>query len=181
MSDLRQSFPILEDQSSSGGSAPARTIVGDSAAGKVGMTVFPFMDSNGNIVMVQLTPDSRVPVSSEPIGTRLRNRGIVTNAPTSGMTTVATIPLVAGKNYLDQKALVACRRGCLVQVVFNNNGSKTVLDEFILDSGQYTFLMDGTGDEFNASGTVGQSLDVQAQTLTVASDVHATIWVTQQA
>lgn len=181
MSDVKQSFPILEDASASAGSAPTRTIVGDAALGKVGMTVFPFKDSSGNIVMVQLTPDSRVPVSSEPIGIRLRNRGISTNMSTSAMVLVATIPLTAGKNYLDPKMVVSCRRGCQFQMVFNNNGVKTILHEAMVDSGQYTFELDGYGDEFNASGSVSQSLDVQAQNFSVVSDAHATVWVTEQA
>lgn len=181
MSDQRQSFPILEDSAASGGSAPTRTQIGDAMAAKVYVPVVAFQDTNGNAAVVQLTADNKVPVSTEPIGTRLRNRGIATSAATGSMTTVATIALTATKNYLDHRFLVACRRDCLAQLVFNNNGVKTILDEVILGPGQYSFEMDGDGEQFTASGSVSQSLDLQAQTLQVPSDVHATVWVTQQA
>lgn len=145
MGDLRESFPTTEDRVTGAGKAIAATVEGQTPTAQNGIIGFAFKDSAGNVILPQLDTQGRLPVSTETQGTRLRNRGVATGvlmaATGFGTPTVliASVNLTASKTYGDMAGHVSARRGSLFQMVYSDaGGSSVVLDEAIVDSGQYT-------------------------------------------
>lgn len=182
--DLRESFPALEDASTGAGVPATKTISGDASAGKVGQTVFGFQDSNGNVVLPQLDTQGRLPVSTEVEGTRIRGHAAVAGSLLGSpyaFVPVFSQALTAAKTYIDLNGRVACRRGALFQLLYKDNGNSVVLDESVVDAGQYTAGIDILGDTFTVpASAVNPMFLIQGGNYDKASDLHATLAVTQQ-
>lgn len=189
MSDLRESFPSLEDVLTGAGVVLARVIEGDSTSGKNGHLAFAFKDSSGNAILPQLDIQGRLPVSTETQGTRLRNRGAAAGAlmAATGFATptvlVASINLTASKTYGDMAGHVAARRGSMFQMVYSDaGGSSVILDETIVDSGQYSANI-GLGaheDTFSVPASASSPvMKIMGGNYDFASDLHAAFTVLQ--
>lgn len=179
MSDIRESFPILEDATGVG-FAVSKSSEGDVALGKVSLPAFAYKDSAGNLILPQLDAQGRLPVNTETQGTRLRapsltKTGVTGN--TAALKTIVALPLTANKSYGDIKARIACRRAAVFQLVYSDSASQVVLSDGVLDAGQYNSSLGFEGgDSFTvpASGTSPQFLVLGAN-YEVASDLHASL------
>jgi hypothetical protein len=185
--DVRESFPSLEDASGVG--VPlTKSLAGDTAAGKVGSTAFVYKDKDGNLILPQLDNQNRLPVSTEPQGTRLRTpgttvAGALLGGPPYVFTQVLSLTAASGVSYVDLKGTVNCRRAALFQLLYTDAGSSVVLDEAICDAGQFKNPIGlGAGDEFTvpASGVTPKFV-IQAGNYDKASDLHAALSCTQLA
>lgn len=172
MADVREAFPILEDASNVG-SVPAKSQAGDSATGKVGMTVFGFRDSSGNLVLPQLNASGQVPVSLAAAGTCLSATGNNTGSLTE--VTVATITLTASESYAEIEAAVSCSRAAKFSIVQHDNGADTVLGVVLTGPGQFTVAFKLDCLEFTAGGTGTQELRIRALNLDKAATMYATV------
>lgn len=168
-------FPILVDGAGSGLGADQAVDATTAAAALNGLVGFAFKDSTGKVILPQLDAMGAIPVSTASAGTKKRARGSVAGGATAQ--TVATIALTATKVYNTLSALVSCRRGCLFQVILNDNGTPTVLAEMIVDAGQYTFDYSDPYEFFTAGATGTQQLLLKGTNFTVGeiSDLHGTI------
>lgn len=182
--DLRESFPTTEDSSTGAGVPLTKTLEGDAAAGKVGSVGFAFKDSSGNVILPQLDSQGRVPVSTEVVGTRTRTHnavagGLLGSSPYT-FNTVLALTLTAAKTYVDLNGKVACRRGGLFQLVYKDASNSVILDEAIVEAGQYTTPIGILNDTFTvpASASTPQFL-ILGGTYDKVSDLHATVGVTQ--
>lgn len=175
MADVRTSFPTLEDGSLVG--TPLRAMqVGDSPAAKNGSIGFAFRDSAGNVVLPQLDSEGKLPVTNDSAGTILRARGTVTDQDgTPATVTGASITLTASKTYVNLGISVSCRRAALFQVIQLNDATETVLYDVILDSGQYSHIVNLPVDQIQSGATGTQTIRVVSNTMGKESNVYATI------
>lgn len=180
--DLRELFPVLENQDGSGAgltkvnTGQAITTVSGAAP------VMAFQDSNGNFVWPQLDTQGRIKVSENATGVLLRARGqLDTGNATSGYVTVtgATLTLVAGATYVLASLVVSCFRETAAQLIWNNNGSQTILEDVLLGPGQYTCQI-GLPNDSIVAGSGTQQLFVQARNTTSnPSAIRASLVATQ--
>jgi len=205
MADERAPFPTLEDVSTLDGKVLAARQQGDTGTGVNGSIGFAFKDSAGNVILVpiavegdapvagpvgfafkdfsgnlvlpQLDATGRLPVNTGAMGTPVRAHASV--AGSLSVVTVAAISLVASTKYSQCMANVACRRGALFQLIWNNNGTDTILSEAIVDAGQYTFSLEPDNMEITSGATGAQELKVKAFNFDKASDLKATITALQ--
>src|SRR6185295_7654116 len=166
--DLREIFPILENQDGSGAGL-TKVNAGQAVSTVSGAApVMAYQDSNGNFVWPQLDTQGRIRVSEQGVGVILRARGqLDTGNATSGFVTVtgASLSLTAGATYVLASMVVSCFRETHAQLIWNNNGSNTILEDVLLGPGQYTYQVGLPNDEIVAgSGT--QQLFVQARNTT---------------
>lgn len=144
-SDLRESFPSLEDRATGAGVTLAASIEGQSSAGQQGAIGFAFKDAAGNVVLPQLDNEGRVPVTLSGQGTRLRNYGSkagallsATGAFYGNQQLVTSIDLTANTDIGDFGGKVNCRRAAYFELRYEDNGASVVLDSSLVDAGQYT-------------------------------------------
>lgn len=170
MTDVRESFPILEDNSTGAGEAAISRTEGEASAAIAGLIGFSFKDSSGNVVLPQLTADGKLPVDTEgTAGTCLSAQGEIT-AGSATLADVATITGALSKSYSKFGAIVSCNRNALFQLQYIDDAAgtpaTTVLAEFVVGPGQYTVccqiecLVQST-----AAGTGTQEFKLQAQNL----------------
>jgi len=143
MADVNEVFYILADSSTGAGEAAISRIEGEAAAGIAGLIGFSFKDSSGNVVLPSLDAQGRLPVS-EIAGICYSEHGeLAAGSATLAKVTGAEIALTAGKVYTQISATGCCLRTSLFEVVhIDDEGvtdTETVLEEFIVGSGQFTF------------------------------------------
>jgi hypothetical protein len=172
MSDIRESFPILEDANSVG--APiTQAVPGTTAASAIASTLAApvFQNSAGILVYPQLTPAGAIAVDTDAqLGTK--NYASASAAGSLTEVLVTTVTLTASKKIEDIEWQVACRRGARFRLAYNNNGSESTISYVVLDSGQYTFGEQKDHIEF-VSSTGTQQLKVYAYNFDKASDLYA--------
>lgn len=178
MSNIRESFPILEDGSNVGqvinqvipgttaASANVSTLAAPAFQDAAGILVYPQLDANGAIVVVG--------ENVNPVYVAASAAGSITEV------LVATCVLVASKNVQGIQAMVSCRRGSLFRLAWNNNGSESNLGFAILDSGMYSYNMELDFIKL-AVGTGTQQLKMYALNFDKASDFFAEISANQVA
>jgi hypothetical protein len=179
MADLREVFPILENPADGAGVAITKVVEGDAASSVSGaVPSLVAKDSSGNLIFLTLDAQGRLPVTSEGAGSVLRARGeLAAGNATTGMVTVtgAVINLTATESYADISFVVSCFRETHAQLVFNNNGSESILTDVVLGPGQYTFESDLPKDKITAGSTGTQELKVVARNIDKASSIRASI------
>lgn len=175
MSDVREVFPILAGVSGEGIDV-SQMQEGWSPTGKNGLIGFSFRDASGNVVLPMLTGDGKIPVSTQSPGTKLNARGEhAAGSLTEVTVTGAVIALTANKQYADLNLVCSSRRGALFQVIFDNNGSETVLVDAVVDAGEYTTGISLNDLVFTAGATGTQQLIVKAKNFDKESALRATI------
>lgn len=178
MSDIRASFPALEDPITLAGTPGAAVEQGDSPAGLVGAIGFAFKDAAGNLVLPQLDAEGALPVTFDAAGTIKRARGTVADQGGSlADVTGATIALTASKVYTTLAMVVSCRRAALFELVQINDVTSSVLHSVIVDAGQYSMMVSLPVDQIVAGATGIQTLKVRSKTFEKASDVYASLSV----
>jgi hypothetical protein len=184
--DVREAFPTTE--TALGVGVPLTTSnEGDAASAKTGATMYSYKDKDGNLALPQLDNQRRLPVSIEPQGTRLRQpgqtvAGALLGGPTYTFVNVLSQPLVAASGYVDIRGNVNCRRSALFQLLYRDTVNTVILDEAIVDSGQYKAPIGFLDDQFTvpASG-VSPEFVIRAGNYDKASDLHASLICTQLA
>lgn len=194
--DVVPLFATTEDRVNKIGVPLAATIEGQTPAAQQGSIAFAFKDTNGNVVLPQLTSRGQLPVSLDgAVGQRLRGHGRVPGialvAPGSGDYTgwqnIIAIAAVASSGYGDIAGRIACRRDAIAELIYQDaGGSLVILDTVILGPGQYTspIALGPTEDTFTvpASATTPQFIlrgGMFPGTVAGAlSDLHGTLAVT---
>lgn len=175
MADLRESFPILEDDATGAGQAPTARIEGEVAAGKEGLIGFSFKDSSGNVVLPQLTADGKLPVDTEATNANCLNDAGEDAAGSASLVEIASITLVASKDVFNIGFMGSCLREALFQIVQVNDATETVLGEFIVGPGMYTHSDQLHCLEFSAGATGTQALKLKAKNFDKLSSLRGTI------
>jgi hypothetical protein len=173
MADVREVFPILED-SSNVGAVPSKSQAGDSAGSKVGITSFGFRDSSGNLILPQLTASGKLPVDTGASAGTCKS-DYDTNAGSLTNVTLGSITLTASKLISAVEASLSCSRAALAEVVWDNNGSETILGWIMTGPGQFTAHFDIECLTFTSGGTGTQSLILRAKNLDKAASLYGTL------
>jgi hypothetical protein len=145
MADVNEVFNIIADSSTGAGEAAISRTEGEVAAAIAGLIGFAFKDSSGNVVLPQLDAQGRLPVTEDAAaGDCFNAHGeLAAGSATLAKVTGAEIALTAGKEYHGISASGSCLRTSLFQVVhIDDEGgadTETVLEEFIVGPGQFSF------------------------------------------
>lgn len=178
MSNVRTPFPSLVDASGVA-AVLSKSLEGDAATGKVGSVGFSYKDSNGNLVLPMLTPAGAVPVDTGAgAGTPKSNQGIVSGGNLAAQD-FATITLTASKLYSYIEATVASATDALFSIIWNNNGSETVMGYMLIGPGQFTANYSQKNQSFTSGATGTQELKLRALNLYKASDLMGTLSASQ--
>lgn len=142
MVDEAELFNTLDDGGA--GAAPTKKNEGDAAAGSNGSVGFAFKDASGNVVLPTLTADGKLPVSSDATGVCYYANGeLAAGSLTLADITNAVATLVLEKSYSKIGAFASCLQASLFQIVHVDDAAgtpvETVLGEFIVGPGQYSF------------------------------------------
>lgn len=163
MSDIRASFPVLEDATTKEGVALTKSQQGEAGAAKVGLTALAFRDSAGNLVLPQLTSEGKLPVDLAGAGIPFSDAA---QAPIAGSLTyavVAELALTASKTYGRISYRGSCRRAAEFVLVQIDDATETVLDSMVLDAGQYNDNVNLGEPEFVTGGVGTQKLELRAK------------------
>lgn len=181
MADLRESFPILEDDGTGAGEAPISRVEGEAAAAKEGLIGFSFKDSSGNVVLPQLDSQGRVVVtdlSAEEEGTCISGNGLLAGSTSEG--TVVELSLTASKVYNRVDFIASCFRDTIWRVVYvddpNGTPAETELSSFVTGPGQFSLAHKMDCLEFTAPST-DPVLRLVAKNLNSTSDMRGTLAV----
>jgi hypothetical protein len=174
MADVREVFPILDDGTGAG-AVPSKSEAGDAAAAKIGATAFVFKDSSGNLVLPSLTAAGKISVDAGAMASGTCKAAYGTDAGSLTDVTLATISLTASKVISDVECSLSCSRSALAKVIWNNNGSETILGWVMTGPGQFTAMLDINCLTFTAGGTGTQELKVKALNLDKAASLYCTV------
>ncbi len=175
MSDLREVFPVLVDETTDEGKALTASVAGDTAAAKVGSVGFAFKTHDGKLILPTLTSEGKLPVDMEGAGVPVSESsdGVVAGSLTTA--TVCEIALVANKTYAKIKATGSCFRETIFDVVFQNDATEKIIGSMLVGPGSFTVHWDGGATEVVAGATGTQKLILKAKNLQKASDFRGNI------
>lgn len=184
MADVRTSFTVLEDASSQEGFPLHKVLEGDAYAGKNAQMAF-VAKSGSTAVLLKVNPVTGALL--------IDNAGALTNKKSSpagelaaGSGTIvavtnAEIALTANKVYQDISIVCASRRDSLFQLIWDDDGTETVLAEFIVGAGAYTVVEQIPDFEITAGASGTQRLLVKAKNFEALSSLRATIFCAEVA
>lgn len=177
MADPKESFPILVDGTTGAGASPTKKSAGDAAAGAVGSVAFAWRDSSGNVVLPQLDANGKVQVSAQQTASSYKTaKGEnATGSLSAADVTGASITLAASKLITGIEVVGSCRQPSLFQLIKSDNAAETVLTEFIVGPGQYTFYAKLDNLSFTTGATGVQLLKFKANNFELLSSLRATI------
>jgi hypothetical protein len=171
MADLRECFSVIQDDVSGAGECLISRIEGEAAAAKEGLIGFSFKDSSGNVVLPQLDSQGRLPVIVDAVaGTCIHENGELAAGSNDVLADVtgASATLTVGKTYTKIGIMGSCLRASLFQLQYiDDDGgapTTTVLGEFLVGPGQYSFCCELHCRELDTTGGTGtQTLKLQAK------------------
>ena len=179
MSEKDEVFNVLADSATGEGEAAISRIEGEVAAAIAGLIGFAFKDSDGKVVLPQLTTDGKLPVSSDAAGVHSESQGTVTPV-VAARTLVATATLTISKTYQLKFLSVASTQTVLWEVEQTDDATDTVRHKLITGSGQYTEQVNAGCLEFEAGASGTQEVKIYGtQVKGSASDMHGTICLLQ--
>ena len=171
MSDIRESFPTLEDGTGEG-AALSKSLEGDAAATKVGSTAFAFKDSAGNLILPSLTSAGKIPVDTESAGGTLkRTSGHVAGSASEVM--VAELTLTASTTYSEIMGRVSCYRDATFRFLQINDATTVELDFALCGSGDFTHEVGFKNLQITSGATGTQKIQIKALNLNSLSDFRA--------
>ena len=203
MADQRESFPILEDVSTSNGVALHRKNVGDPVAGSNEapvlaskdasgnfqhfcvadegdappsdiLPVLVAKDNSGNLAFIPLNAQGKVPVSFDFGDEKSANATVL--GVLSTQTEVCKITLTADKVYEKLEFLASCTRSVLWQLVQKDDAAETTVAEAITGPGQFSIYSGLKNLKITAGSTGTQELILYGTQLSgPASDMHGTV------
>lgn len=179
MANLNEVFKTLVDATTGDGEALISRIEGEAAAGQEGAIGFAFKDSSGNVVLPQLNADGTIAVSFET-GTCLSTSGQV---PAGSLTDVdvATLTLGNSEVYSKIEAIVSATRLTEYTLVWDDNGSETILGRVLVGPGQYTVDIDLACLMFTSGAAGTQELIVRGRNEDVLTCMNAILAASQAA
>ena len=178
MADLRESFPMLENVSTSAGVAAGARVEGNASAAINGLIGFSFKDSSGNVILPQLNASGQLPVTFDVTGENLFARGTLAAGSASLVTvTGAVITLTTSTNYEGIEAVMSCFRDSLFQIIWNDNGVETILADTLCGPGQFTTNVNMANVAFTSGATGTQELLIKAQNINALSAFRATVGI----
>lgn len=175
MADLEEVFKTLEDSVTGAGEALTARDEGEAAAGATGGIGFSFKDSSGNVILPALTADGKIPVDTEAAaGTAIRGNASL-NGVSGVATDVVTLTLAVDEIYNCSDFMGASSRIAKWEVVWDDNGSETVLDTFITGPGQFSFSENPKNLSITAGAVGTQELILRGTALFRTTDLHGRI------
>lgn len=158
-------FKMVQDFTTKSAEALTKVVEGlATSTSHNGLIGFSFKDSSGNYVLPQLDASGRLGVTQN-VGTPSNIFGFHAGSPLGTPVDIANLTLTATKEYSDLEVLISCNEGARMQLIQDNNSVETVLAEYILDAGQYTFkgFLDHVNITAGATGT--QELLIRGENL----------------
>lgn len=181
MSDLRVSFPVLEDSATQAGLPLHKVQDGDAYAGKNALPALVAKDASGNLHYLITDGAGNLFVNIDGAGTPKKGRGLLVG--TASVATVFDIPLVAGKTYSNLSWVVSCFRDAVFEIVHINDPAGTPTEEHLADvlvgSGDFTDSGNLKDVEFVA-GATSPVLRVRAYNQNALSDMRAAVTIKQE-
>jgi len=179
MADLKEVFPILQDDSTSAGASPIARVEGDASAAKNGLIAFSFKDSTGDVILPQLSAGGGVPVSVAADKLCLKSPAgeLAAGSATIALVTGAEITLTVDKVYEHVSFVVSSRRDSLFQIIWLDDATPTILAEVIVGPGQFTVCESLPCMKFTAGSTGTQKLQLKAKNFEAQSSLRGTLMV----
>ena len=179
MADPRTSFMILEDSSTEAGLPLHKRADGDAAAGTNAHAALVAKDDSGNLIYLRTTAGGAlITDTGASTGICKKSRGeLAAGSATIAAVTSASITLLASTPYSEVGFVVSSRRDSLFQIIFDDNGSETILAEIIVGSGAYTVSDQLHCLSFTSGATGTQSLKVKAKNFEALSSLRASVTV----
>lgn len=138
---------------------------GAAIAGVNALPILGFKDAAGNFKYPLVNADGELVISNAPVGTRMRAHGSVEPSAINTLTTIAEITLAVDEVYEE----IMCKGSATFQTLFElvqvDIATITVLDSFVVGSGQYSFSMNYRQMEITAGASGAQKLRVRATQL----------------
>jgi hypothetical protein len=181
MADIRASFAVLEDSSTSAGLALHRVLQGDALAAKNAAAVLGFKDASNNLRYPTVDSQDRVNVNvNSGDYASLWERGeLVAGSATMVDVTGAVITLQASTNYDMIQVVVSSRRDSHFQIVQTDDATDTIIADILVEAGDS--CEDVSIDIPFTSGATGtQELKVMGMNFSVLSALRATIKVREE-
>jgi hypothetical protein len=168
---------ILEDSSSQAGLPLHKRVEGDAAAGTNAHAALVAKDASGNLIYLRTTAGGALIVDTGAApGTCKNAKGeLAAGSATLALVTGASISLANSKAYSEIGFIVSCRRDSLFQIVWDDNGSETILGEIVVGSGAYTVSDQLHCLTFTSGSTGTQTLKVKAKNFEALSSLRAAI------
>jgi hypothetical protein len=183
MSNPRETFPTLKDSDGAGIVLDQALDGATEVAGKNGAIGFAFKDSDGNVVLPQLTEDGKIMVDTEAYaGTEKSNYGTVVNLAKNTRTKVAEISALAlSKVHELMFKEGACTQPCLWEIEIMNDAAPTIISAWLTGSGQYSQAAAPKAVTFTPSGVTTRKITLYATIFDgKASDVFGSIAVNER-
>lgn len=183
MADLAEVFPVLADATTGAGEALISRTEGEASSGIAGSIGFAFKDASGHVVLPELDVLGRLPVTTQSVGVCKYARGLhASGSQTVGTAaTAATLALTASKWYSSIDMVASCFRAGVVQLVWNDNGSESIVADAIVGPGQFTVNVAIDCLRFQAGATGTQELLVKFTPTDKVSDFRATVAALEEA
>lgn len=181
MSDLRTSFPTLEDSSTQAGAPLHKVLEADASAAKnASAALIAKRQSDGTLRYLNMDDAGNLLVSQDGGGTYKKARGTTSGSLTN--VTVAEISLTANAVYKGLSWVVSCFRDSIYEIAAINDPSgtptETILADILVGSGDVTDS--GALKEISfTAGATSPVLRLRAKNLTVVSDFRGTITTTE--
>ena len=182
MSDVRESFPILEDGTQAG--VPlSKKAEGDAAAGGNYAGMLVGKDPSGNLQFVKLNSNNEVVVDTEGSEQAcLTGEGNSTGS--ASYVDLATITLALLRTYKKVGWSVSCFRDAIFEIVYVDDvgvgDTETVLATIRVGAGDYTDSQELECLGFDTlSGTGTQELRIRGKNLNALSDMDAALAVSE--
>lgn len=178
MADPRTSFTTLEDSATQAGLPLHKMLEGDAVAAKNALAAFTAKVSGTNLaayLKVDATTGALLVTSEGAYECAMENGELAAGNAALTLVTGAVITLTPNAVYEKIGFVVSCRRDALFQIIWDNNGSETILAEIVVGSGAYTESDQLHCLSFTAGATGTQELKVVAKNFEALSSLRATI------
>lgn len=179
MVDEAELFNTLDDGGA--GAAPKKMQEGDSPTTANGLIGFSFKDSSGNVVLPTLDASGRVPVTPEAPGVCYYANGeLAAGSLSLADITGANATLALEKSYSKIGGIFSCLQTSLGQIVHVDDSAgtpvETVLGEFIVGPGQFTFCCELHCFILSTVGNTGvQDLKLKGQNFRKLSSMRGSV------
>lgn len=179
MADPRVSFPVLEDSGTQAGLPLHKVLQGDALAAKNALAALGFKNAGGNLRYPLVDAADHLIVTTENGDEAcLSNRAEVT-AGSATLVDVASIALITATEYKNIGYVVSCFRDALYQLIWDDDGTETILADIEVGSGQYTSSEKLECLSFTSGATGTQTLKFVAKNLNALSALRATLTVSE--
>ena len=160
MADLREVFPVLQDDATGAGEALISRTEGEVAAAKAGLIGFSFKDSSGNVVLPQLLADGSIAISTVQDDCKHASG---TNAGSTSPVDIATIDeteISSNEIYDKFKVVVSCFRESVFEIYHIEDVNGTPVETRIgprlrVGPGMYTVDVEMDCLELDLTGATG--------------------------